>query len=171
VWKTTPETCGKQVENFCYMALWGVTRIHRCFQNTPAPWLLRHAPSIDYRKPTCKCPISRAVSMDRRNTSLKSICEGPTAKSRSRADSNGTPPWLGLIEYSRTGRFSWGKYCRIFRLEVLHRPVELAALIRTYALQDRIPWSFSLVSGRSLATNTRYAPLVRRSFHCGAIHS
>jgi hypothetical protein len=36
VWKTTPETCGKQVENFCYMALWGVTRIDRCF-STLAP--------------------------------------------------------------------------------------------------------------------------------------
>jgi hypothetical protein len=25
MWKSTPERCGKQVENFCYSALWGVT--------------------------------------------------------------------------------------------------------------------------------------------------
>jgi hypothetical protein len=27
-------------------------------------------------------------------------------------DSDGTPPWLGLIEFSRTVGFSIGKYCR-----------------------------------------------------------
>jgi hypothetical protein len=31
------------------------------------------------------CPISRAVSMGRLNTNSKSICEGSTAKSHSRA--------------------------------------------------------------------------------------
>jgi hypothetical protein len=44
--ESTPERYGKQVENFCYMPLWGVTRMDRCFQNTSAPRLIRHAPSI-----------------------------------------------------------------------------------------------------------------------------
>jgi hypothetical protein len=51
MWKSTPERCGKQVENFCYMALWGVTRIHGCFQITSAPWLHKACTVNRSRKP------------------------------------------------------------------------------------------------------------------------
>jgi hypothetical protein len=48
--------------------------------------------------------------MGRRNTSSKSTCKGLNSwKSFASVDSNGTPPWLGLIEYNRTERFLLGE--------------------------------------------------------------
>jgi hypothetical protein len=52
--------------------------------------------------------------MGRRNTDSKCACQGLNSlKSFASVDSNETPPCLGLIEYSRTDRFSRRKYCRI----------------------------------------------------------
>src|SRR5713101_8706667 len=43
-----------------------------------------------------QCPISRAVSMGRRNTRPKSACKGLNSQeSFASVDSNGTPSWLG----------------------------------------------------------------------------
>ena len=52
-------------------------------------------------------PIIRAVSMGGRNTSSKSyVQEFQGLNSFPRTDSNKTPLCLGLVEYSRTVRFS-----------------------------------------------------------------
>jgi hypothetical protein len=38
---------------------------------------------------------------------------GKASNRNDHADADGTPSWLGLVEYSRTDRFFSGKYCRI----------------------------------------------------------
>jgi hypothetical protein len=58
------------------------------------------------------------VSMGRRNTKPEVyLQESQKLNAFTSVESNGTLPWLGLIESSRTVRFSREKHCRINRLD------------------------------------------------------
>jgi len=87
VWKTTPETCGKQVENFFRWLICVLRVIHWCFENTSAPWTHRHAASIGPQKPASKCPVASAAGRLRSSPAYRTCSQGTspiTALERSR---------------------------------------------------------------------------------------
>ena len=76
VWKTTPETCGKQVENFFRWLICVLRVIHWCFENTSAPWTHRHAASIGPQKPASKCPVASAAGRLRSSPAYRTCSQG-----------------------------------------------------------------------------------------------